>query len=70
MENFKSQEKYEHRACMAVQGACCLLLAGFLLNTLFDPEDAGDTFLQNVRGLLPDYTALKSRRLYSSQFAL
>jgi hypothetical protein len=29
---------------------------------LCDPEYAGRTFLRNVRGLLPDYTALHRRR--------
>jgi hypothetical protein len=28
--------------------ACYLLHAGFLLDLLFDPEDGGDMFLQNV----------------------
>jgi hypothetical protein len=31
-----------------------------------DPEDGGSTFLRNVGRLLPDYTALYSRRENSS----
>jgi hypothetical protein len=39
-----------------------MLLAGFLLAILFDPEDGSSKFLLNVGGLLPDYTALHPRR--------
>jgi hypothetical protein len=39
-----------------------LILAGFLLGLLFDTEDGGSTFLRNMGGLLPDYTALPPRR--------
>jgi hypothetical protein len=38
------------------------LLAGFLLGLLFDPEDGGSVFLQNVVVLLSDYIALYPRR--------
>jgi hypothetical protein len=38
-----------------------LLLPGFLLGLLSDPEDGGDMFLQNAR-LSPNYTALQPRR--------
>jgi hypothetical protein len=34
------------------------MTAGCLLGLLFDSEDGGDTFLQNVNGLLPNYMAL------------
>jgi hypothetical protein len=36
----------------------CVLHAGFLLSSLFDPEDGGDIFLLNFRSLLPNYGAL------------
>jgi hypothetical protein len=35
--------------------------AGFLLGLLFDPEDGGDMFFQNV-GLYQNYTVLKFTR--------
>jgi hypothetical protein len=34
----------------------CLHFAGCLLSLLFDLEDRGNTFLQNISKLLPDYT--------------
>jgi hypothetical protein len=34
------------------------VLVDFLHGLLFNPEDGGSMFLQNVYGLLPDYTAL------------
>jgi hypothetical protein len=44
------------------KGLCfCLLLAGFLLNLLLDPEDGDSTFPRNVCELLPGYSALHSR---------
>jgi hypothetical protein len=43
-------------------GSAQWLVAGFVLDVLFDPEDGGIMFLQNVCGLLPDYMALHSRR--------
>jgi hypothetical protein len=43
--------------------------AGFLLCLLFDPEDVGDMFLQNI-GLSPCYTACQSKKLYYSQSQL
>jgi hypothetical protein len=46
-----------------IGSACHLLLAGFLLELLFDPEDGGSTFLQNVSGHLPEYMALHIGRL-------
>jgi hypothetical protein len=38
--------------------ATCLLLASFLFNSLSDPEDSGDIFLQNNGELSLDYTPL------------
>jgi hypothetical protein len=42
-----------------------LLHADLLLGFPFDREDGGSVFLQNVDELLPDCTALYSRRLTS-----
>jgi hypothetical protein len=39
------------------RGMNCLILAGYLLGSLFDPEDGGSTFLQSISELLPDYMA-------------
>jgi hypothetical protein len=39
------------------------LLTGFLLGLVFDPEDGGYMFLQNIR-LSPDYTALQKIVLF------
>jgi hypothetical protein len=39
-----------------------MLHAGFLLGLIFDPEDGGDIFLQNIHSLSTVYTALYSRR--------
>jgi hypothetical protein len=46
------------------QGTTCLMLVGFLLGVLFNPEDGGEIFLQNA-GDSPKYTPLQPRRLYS-----
>jgi hypothetical protein len=47
--------------------ACCLLYADFLLGLLFDPEDKGDMFFQNVGRLSPNYKALHPiRNKYSA----
>jgi hypothetical protein len=35
-----------------------MLLADFLLDVLFHPEDGGDAFHRNVGGLKPEYTTL------------
>jgi hypothetical protein len=43
-----------------------LLIADVLLSLLFDPEDGGNSFLRKFDGLLPNYTALRSRRWRSS----
>jgi hypothetical protein len=48
----------------------CLNFAGLLLGLLFDPEDVGSKFLQNIDELLADYKALYPRRLYSSLLQL
>jgi hypothetical protein len=42
--------------------ACCLLLADYSLDLLFNPEDGGSMFLRNVSEHLPDYTASHPRR--------
>jgi hypothetical protein len=41
--------------------ACHLLLTGFLLGLLFDPEDGDDMFLRRV-GIFPNYAALRPQR--------
>jgi hypothetical protein len=41
--------------------ACNLLLAGILISLLFDPEDGGSMFLQNIGSLLSDYLALHAK---------
>jgi hypothetical protein len=48
-----------------------LLVAADLLSLglLFDPDDEGDIFFQNVR-LSPHYTALQPRRQHSSTLTL
>jgi hypothetical protein len=38
--------------------ACCLLLAGFLLGVIFDPEGDGNMYSEMLLTLMPDYTAL------------
>jgi hypothetical protein len=43
------------------KSACLLLLAGFILDLLFNPEDGSSMFLQNTNGLLLDYIALHPR---------
>jgi hypothetical protein len=43
-----------------------MLHVGFLLGLLFDPENGGVMFLQNVGLLSLDYTALYPRRHNSS----
>jgi hypothetical protein len=42
----------------------------FLLGLIFDLEDGGNMFLQNVNCLLPDYTALHPKRQNSSLIPL
>jgi hypothetical protein len=46
--------------------ACHLLGATFLLGFVVGPDDEGSTLLQNISGLLQDYTVLQHRRWYSS----
>jgi hypothetical protein len=41
------------------EGEC--FVVGFLLRLPFDPEYGDRTFLRNVGGLLPDYTASHHR---------
>jgi hypothetical protein len=41
--------------------AANLLYAGFLLDSLFDPEDRGDMFLRNVGSFSTGYTTLYPR---------
>jgi hypothetical protein len=36
-----------HFLARRVSSACCLLHAGFLLGSIFNPEDARDMFIQN-----------------------
>jgi hypothetical protein len=45
---------------------CWLLLVGFLLCILFDPEEGGDMFLRNDGTLSTEYIALYPRRYNSS----
>jgi hypothetical protein len=42
-----------------------VILADYLLHSLFGPKDEGRLILRNVGELLPDYTALHPRRQYS-----
>jgi hypothetical protein len=49
-----------------IGSACRLLLADFLLDLLFDPEDGRHTFLRIVGKLLQKCKALQPRRLNSS----
>jgi hypothetical protein len=44
--------------------------AGFLLVLFLDPEDGGDMFIRNICWLSTDYTAIYSRRQYSSNLIL
>jgi hypothetical protein len=48
----------------------CLLLAGFLLGLLFDPEGGDRLFLWNVGQLLHDHMMSHHRRWYFSVFQL
>jgi hypothetical protein len=49
---------------------CCLLLARCLLGLLFDLEDGGRMFLQNVGQLLADHMALHPRSQYSTSHVI
>jgi hypothetical protein len=40
-----------------------MFVSGFLLGILFDPNDKDDTFLQNICGLVPNYTVLQPTQL-------
>jgi hypothetical protein len=60
-----SQKRYQHWTGLRQQDR--LHLADFLLALLFDPEDRGNTFLGNVCGLVPDSTALHSRRVTAAR---
>jgi hypothetical protein len=35
--------------------ACCLLHAGFLLGSLFEPDDVSDMFFRKIGNFLSDY---------------
>jgi hypothetical protein len=48
----------------------CLLLAECLLGLLFNPEDGGNTFLQNISELLQSCTVSDPWRLYWSEFSV
>jgi hypothetical protein len=63
-----SQARNQHEAGrkQAKPLACCLLNAGFLLGSLFNPEDKAAMFLRNVGSLSTGYTALYPRRENSS----
>jgi hypothetical protein len=58
---------YHQEGSKQSSSACYLFHACFLLCILFDPEDGGDIFLQNVCGLSLDDTALNPRRKNSSK---
>jgi hypothetical protein len=45
----------------------CLIMTGFLPSFLFNPEDGGDTLLQNNGGLKLNYTVLQQRISYPSE---
>jgi hypothetical protein len=45
----------------AVCSACHLILAGFSLGLILDPENGSDVFLRNVRCLLAAYTSQKTK---------
>jgi hypothetical protein len=47
--------------------ACCLLHSDFLFGLFFHPEEAGEKFLRNTCGLLPDYTPFQVLRPSLSQ---
>jgi hypothetical protein len=56
---------YRHGSICAVCSLCCTLIAGCLLELLFNLEDEFDTFLWNIGGLTLTYTALLPIWLYS-----
>jgi hypothetical protein len=60
------QDQREHQARDQEEAELCLLLAGFLLGLLFNPENGGNMFLQDTSGLLLDHMAVHPRRQYSS----
>jgi hypothetical protein len=47
--------------------ACCLLLSGYLLGVLVDPEDGGSKFFRNFVELLPHYMVSHSDSLHSDR---
>jgi hypothetical protein len=58
---------YIYTSLPTCEHSACHLLARWFAELLFDPEDGGDTFLQNVGYNSTDYMASYPRRRYSSK---
>jgi hypothetical protein len=52
--------------CFERENACCLLHSDFLIDLLFDPEDGGYMFLQDIGRFSPGYRMLYPKTQYSS----